>query len=86
MALAINLDIVGLHLLDDRADHRARRALAHVGAVWPGVEIEMNAQKRCGPWQALRPAKQRCTTHAASAERAQQYHSNYIFFMEPLNI
>src|SRR5208282_4864889 len=49
MSLAVNLEVIGMHLIDDGLDHRPRRVLADRLAVGSGMEVEVNAEEALGP-------------------------------------
>ena len=54
MALAVDLEVVGMDLVDDVLDHRAGGVLADLRAVRAGVEIEVDAQEAVGPLEPRR--------------------------------
>jgi len=53
VALAIDLQVIGMHQVDDVLHHRRCRVLADLFAVWTRVEIEMNPQEAVRPQEAL---------------------------------
>ena len=54
MTLAIDLQVVRVHLIDHALDHFGGRVLPDLGAILPGVKIKVDPQKAVGPARALR--------------------------------
>jgi hypothetical protein len=51
VSLAINLDVVRPHLVEDRRYHFRRRVFSDLRAIGAGVEIEVNAEEALGALQ-----------------------------------
>jgi hypothetical protein len=54
MTLAIDLEVVRVHLIDHALDHFGRRILPDLGAILPGVEIKVDPEETVGPAGPLR--------------------------------
>ena len=71
MTFAVDLDVVGLDLVDHELDHLRRGPLADAVAVIARVEIEMDAEEGVGPFHPRRIGGNRWLAEDAYYKRAE---------------